>query len=369
MESGRDFTFPTEWQQIIDQASAHRFAWGRGRRRGRAKIGAIEIAIAAGKGGSGSVWIDDLKLEEREPRGGAISRRRCPRRRSSRDTSPRSRSTSAETSWRSGTLAPEQWLLLDFRRRREYGGLVIDWDPDDYATGYQVQVSDDGENWTTVYSTVNGNGGRDYIYMPDGESRYVRLELERSSREQGYGVEELTVEPFEFSASPNQFFEAIARDAPTGTYPKYFTGKQTYWTVIGARGDDKEALMNEEGMLEVDKGAFSIEPFLYADGNLVTWNDVQTAQELERGYLPIPSVTWQTDQLGLTITAFAAGTSGESVLYARYRVENRGDAPRDVSLYVTVRPFQVLPPWQSLNMVGGVTPIRDLRLRRRAPCG
>ena len=61
-----------------------------------------------------------------------------------------------------------------------------------------------------------------------------------------------------------------------GTYPKYFSGKQTYWTVIGARGDDKEALMNEEGMLEVDKGAFSLEPFLYADGRLITWNDAQT---------------------------------------------------------------------------------------------
>ena len=195
-----------------------------------------------------------------------------------------------------------------------------------------MQVSDDGETLDSRLPRTPGNGGRDYVYLPDGESRYIRLDLHQSSRGQGYAIRTLAVKPFEFSASPNQFFEAIARDAPPGTYPKYFSGKQTYWTVVGVNGDDKEALLNEEGMLEVDKGAFSIEPFLYADGTLVTWNDVQTTQELADGYLPIPSVTWETEGFSLKITAFAAGQPGESALCAVPRRQPRHAAAHRRSL-------------------------------------
>src|SRR5438046_570193 len=118
-------------------------------------------------------------------------------------------------------------------------------------------------------------------------------------------------------------------------------------------------------MLEVDKGGFSIEPFLYADGGLVTWPAVTTAQELQDGYLPIPSVTWHHDRLTLTITAFAAGEAGASTLYTRYRIANRGDRGEPVRLYVAVRPFQVNPPWQTLNAPGGVTQIRSIRFDGR----
>jgi hypothetical protein len=357
----RDFKFSADWRQIIVKKPRLQFAWGPAGGGPPKNVAYVEFAIAAGTGGSGSVWIDDFTLEERE-----VTPTKNAKPKVSASTSMAGHDPelvldqNPYTRWHSGELAPHQWVLLDFLKRREYGGLVIDWDRDDYATAYQVQASDDGENWTAVYSSTAGQGGRDYVYLPDGESRYLRLDLERSSREQGYGVGEITVEPFEFSASPNQFFEAIAHDAPPGTYPKYFMDRQTYWTVIGARDDDKEALMNEEGALEVDKGAFSIEPFLFADGTLITWNAARISQELERGYLPIPSVTWATDQLELKITAFAAGKPGEAKLYVRYRVQNHAAVPRDVSLFVAVRPFQVLPPWQSLNMVGGVTAIRDL---------
>ena len=55
----------------------------------------------------------------------------------------------------------------------------------------------------------------------------------------------------------------------------------------------------QEGALEVDKGAFTIEPFLYVDDTLVTWNDVALDHELEEGYLPIPSVIWRRGAITL----------------------------------------------------------------------
>src|SRR5207237_6993874 len=138
-------------------------------------------------------------------------------------------------------------------------------------------------------STETGHGGRDYIYLPDAESRFIRLDLRHSSRAQGYGIATLTVKPFSFSASPSDFFAAIARDAPEGTYPKYLYGRQTYWTLVGASGDDTKGLLNEQAMLQVDKRGFPIQPFLYTDAGLVTWHSATSDQEPQAGYLPTPS--------------------------------------------------------------------------------
>ncbi len=358
----RHLSFPQEWRQVTVKKRHFTFAWGPAGGGELKETGAIEFAISVDKGGKGSVWIDDLQFEQREPvrpyelkpvvRASTLLPSHGPDQTLDHDPA---------TFWESGELAEEQWLLVDFLENREYGGLVIDWDAENYATAYQVQISDDGRNWKEVYTVTTGNGGRDYIYIPDTESRYLKLDLKRSFQGQGYRVRTLTIKPYEFSASPNQFFEAIARDAPRGFYPKYLYGEQSYWTVVGANGDEHEGLLNEEGMIEVDKGAFSIEPFLHVDGKLITWDSVIPVQELEEGYLPIPSVSWQYNALSLRITLFAAEEEpGKSALYARYQVKNDPSKPQHVTLFLAIRPFQVNPPWQDLTMVSGATPIREL---------
>jgi hypothetical protein len=356
----RDFAFPPEWQQVTIRKTRITLAWGAPATPKR--VGAVEFAISSGNGGKGSVWIDDFQFEEREP---ASQYRRTAKVRASSsvaDHEPeRALDDGAETSWRSEPSPEEQWLQIDFARQRDYGGLRIDWDPLDYATAYRVEVSDDGENWKAAYVAASGRGGHEYVYMPDAESRYVRIRLEQSSRGQGYGIVAVSILALEFSDTPNQFFRALAAESPPGAYPKYFYGKQTYWTVVGVDGDDKNALLNEEGMLEVEKGGFSIEPYLYLDGTLVDWSHARTSQSLDEGYLPIPSVHWDFDQIGLDVTAFAAGERSASTLNAFYRVENHRDHPQHVSLFLAIRPFQVDPPWQSLNMVGGVAPIHTIR--------
>ncbi|MBS1212907.1 MAG: hypothetical protein H6R26_1524, partial [Proteobacteria bacterium] len=160
--------------------------------------------------------------------------------------------------------------------------------------------------------------------------------------------------------SINDFFVAVARRAEAGLYPKYFLGRQTYWTPVGTGEDVTQALFNEEGMVEVDKGAFSIEPFLFADGRLITWADVSLTQTLERGYLPIPSSQWRSGDLRLRTTAFATGPCGASTLFIRYRLGNDSDVARSVRLFAAVRPFQVTPTWQHWHAFGGVSRIGEL---------
>ncbi|HUI28324.1 MAG TPA: discoidin domain-containing protein [Candidatus Kryptonia bacterium] len=357
----RNFAFPSDWQVVTIKKPRLEFAWGPAGGGMPKRIGYIELAIVAGSGGKGSVWIDELRLEERNAPAATDGPPKVTACTSIADHEPeRLVDQNPQTSWHSGALAADQWVLIDFTQVRDYGGLVIDWDPDDYATAYLVRASDDGQNWTTLYSTTTNGGGRNYIYAPDAASRFIRLDLQQSSRGQGYGIREVRVKPFAFSRSLNEFFAAIAADAPIGTFPKYFIGKQTYWTVVGVDGAEHKALMNEEGMIEIEEGGVSIEPFLYLDGRLVTWNDVRTTQELARGYLPIPTVTWHDEGMTLSVTAFAGGKAGDSTLFAHYRIDNSTDQHRGVDLLLAIRPFQVLPPWQSLNIIGGVTPIREL---------
>lgn len=361
-----DAHLPEEWRPVRVKKPRIEFAWGPLSGGAPRDIAAIELAVTGSAGDKGSIWIDELGLETR------VLPTRTP------GPMQVSASTAADgeeavhvldedpySRWRSGVLDDEQWLRLDFGQVREYGGLVIDWDPDDYAVAYEVQASTDGEAWTSVYRSTRGNGERDYVYLPDGESRYLRLALQESNRKSGYGIRRVALMPLELAASPNTFFTNMAREAPPGTYPKYFSGVQSYWTVLGADGDPHDAALNEEGMLEIDRGRFSLEPFLWADGRLITWRDARIEQTLLDRYLPMPSVTWQADDLTLEISPFVAGAAGDATLYARYRVTNQRDAARDVALFLAIRPFQVLPPWQTLNVIGGVTPIHQLRVDGR----
>ncbi len=357
----REFSFPTEWQKITVKKRHLEFGWGPppgGKEL--AEVAVVEIAIAAGMGGKGSVWIDNLSFEERPVNEYNAS----PLVRASTTANGYEPATifdgDASTSWMSGSIAEGQWLLIDFQQNREYGGLIIDWQQDDYAEAYEVQISDDGKNWQRVYSVDASNGGRDYVYLPDLESRFVRLDLQRSSRGRGYGITAIEIKPYEFSSSPNNLFAAIAEDSARGAYPRYLIGEQSHWTVVGVSGDKKEALLNQDGLLEIDKERFSIEPFVYTHDGLISWNDVSLTHTLEDDYLPIPSVIWEHSGLKLKITALAAGEAGSSSLYARYRIENHTNQRQQGSLFLALRPFQVNPPWQSLNTDGGAVPIREM---------
>ncbi len=157
----------------------------------------------------------------------------------------------------------------------------------------------------------------------------------------------------------NVRFEAAAKQAPRGDYPKYWLGEQSYFTVAGAYRGGLKALLNEEGALEVGREAWSVEPFLYAQQHLAAWHEASPVQSLEQGYLPMPSVRWQWNGLALTVTAWGVEQGG-AALRARYRIENTGPERQAAKLFLAIRPFQVNPPWQSLNISGGAAPIRAL---------
>ncbi len=168
-------------------------------------------------------------------------------------------------------------LVLDLGRSREFGGLTLDWSDAAYASRYGVALSDDGRTWRDVRQVTQGNGGRDWLALPESEARYVRLLLEQAPRNE-FALAEATVQPLAFAATPNDFVKSIAKASPKGWFPRGFDGQQPYWTIVGIDGGEEQGLIGEDGAIEVAKGGFSIEPFVVTDGKLVTWADVQATQ-------------------------------------------------------------------------------------------
>jgi F5/8 type C domain len=358
----RDFAFPHEWQQVKIKKRQIAFAWGPTPDRTLKHSAVLELVVKAGSGGShGSVCFDQLRWRELPLPPTSYP---TPILHAS-STQPGAAAADAldgvlSTAWRSDPAAGlEQMLTLDFQQPREFGGVVLHWLENAFASRYDVGFSDDGSHWRTVRTVVDGNGGRDPLYLPESETRFLRLVL-HDGPAHAYGLAEIDVKDLAFGSSPNAFFEAIAREAPRGYFPRGFSGEQSYWTVVGVDGGAEKGLLSEDGALEVGQAGFSIEPFVLTESELLTWADVRPRPALLEAYLPMPTIAWQHKELAFQATAFATGSPERSQLVTSYELRNLSTLPQTVTLVLAVRPFQVNPPSQFLNTPGGVSPIRAL---------
>jgi hypothetical protein len=358
-----DFEFSRDWQLVRIKKRHVEFAWGPTTDRTLRHVAAIELVVAAGRGGGhGSVQISQLALRELPDAAGVAPPPIVSASSSLPGADPAlALDGSATTAWQSDPAAGRaQHLTLDFQRPREFGGLTLRWLAGAHASRYDVQFSDDGLRWRTVRRVVAGRGGPDALLLPESETRFLRLVL-HDGPGRGYGLTQVDIRDLAFGASPNAFFQALARESPRGTYPRGMSGEQTAWTIVGIDGGGDSALLSADGALEVGKGAFSIEPLVVADGRLTSWADVEAQPSLLDDYLPIPEVTWRDRPWQLSVSAFASGSRDESRVIVRYTVRNLSARPLPLELVLAVRPFQVNPPSQSLNLVGGATAIRDIR--------
>jgi hypothetical protein len=253
---------------------------------------------------------------------------------------------------------------VDLGQVREFGGVVLHWGQAVPAR-YEVQFSDDALQWRTVRSVQQGAGQDHWLLLPESETRWLRVLLhDGPAPDFPLSVE---LRELAFGASPNAFFEALAKASAPGLYPRGFSGQQPYWTLLGVDGGRDSGLMGEDGAIEVGKGGFSIEPFLITGtaAGRVSWAQVQATQDLQDGYLPIPSVHWKYQDLTLDVTAMATGSAQRAQLLARYTLINHGSRKRTVKLVLAIRPFQVNPPRQFLNTPGGVSAIRAMAWDRQ----
>jgi hypothetical protein len=348
----KNLALPARWTNLTIDSREMEFAWGPVSGAVITELGAIEIAIVAGEGGAGSVWISDLQVEDCGPTKPATA--------SASSAMPGSAAAQAlaGTGWQPHPDDATPWIAVDFAEPRRLGGLIIDWLDGAPASGFRVRGSLRGRRWKTLYSAKRAGGARSYLYLPDTRIRFLRLELKKPSAGAA-----LRPQGFEFSRSIESFWHNVAKCEPRGWHPRWLHREQSLWTPIGTSNGTHCALMNEEGMVEAEPGSCSIEPALSINGRLFTWADVATRQELLQGFLPVPSVIWETADWQLCVQAEAT-VSG--VLRVRYRLKNMTDEVMTACVFVLVRPFQVTPPWQAFGAIGGVSRIHDLEWLRGA---
>ena len=87
------------------------------------------------------------------------------------------------THWSSEASDP-QWLTVDMGQDRVIGAVCIQWSSSifnqrflnsRYPKQYEVQVSKDNKNWSTVTKVVDGKGGLDQLEFAQTTARYVRI--------------------------------------------------------------------------------------------------------------------------------------------------------------------------------------------------
>jgi len=351
------YSFPKAWTPVEYRRRHIDKAWGPSPDKMLRRSAAVEFTIYSKVGGRGTVCFDKLTLQTLPPQDDSPLQ---PQVIADTATALQDRMIDGkqDTFWVSGGVK-QQTVSLDLGKTREIGGAVIDWLPGLQASRYTVRASQDGRDWRKVREVTAGAGGRDWLALPETDARYLRLDLQDGPNWR-YGVRDITLKPLAFAATPNAFLSSVAADLPRGSLPRAYVGEQPSWTLLGLDGGLEQALISEDGAVEMARGSFSVEPFLKLDGKLVSWADVTPIQSLQDNYLPIASVDWQHDKAALAVTGFVQGTPEKSQLVARYSLKNPDKVAHEYTLALAVRPWQVNPPTQFLNTVGGFSRIDAL---------
>jgi hypothetical protein len=67
-----------------------------------------------------------------------------------------------------------EWIEVDLGSVKDVSQVILDWDAY-FATTYTIDVSGDGNSWSSVVAIPNGDGGNDTLSINTVQARYIRL--------------------------------------------------------------------------------------------------------------------------------------------------------------------------------------------------
>ncbi|MGW3287307.1 beta-1,3-glucanase family protein [Streptomyces sp. NPDC001002] len=143
------------------------------------------------------------------------------------------------TRW-SSAFADPQWVRVDLGSTQQLTRVALNWEAA-YGTAYQIQISNDANSWTTVYSTTTSTGGNQSINV-SGSGRYVRVYGTARATQWGYSLWEFQVYGPGSTTPPDDFWGSTSDIPPAanavevkilnrtnGKYPD----SQVYWSFNG----------------------------------------------------------------------------------------------------------------------------------------
>lgn len=353
--NNKAFTYPTEWKRIVLKKRHLAYAWGTKFAPHAPKLARLEIVVTAGTGGKGSVWIDDVQLTSVPNAPSVIPQPAVTASSAKKNAKLVNNILPGVPGSYTTASAKNEWFQMDLKYEKEFGAVELEWDTSLGSVSYDLLRSYDGKRWEPLYAVTDGVTGRVVHFVPESDARFIRLEMKGNGAKRPFILHSMELIGSETISTPNQFYERVAANAPKGYYPRYFLKQQPYWTVVGVPSDTREALFSEDGVFEVDRQQFTVEPFLMLNGakEVLHWENAATEQSLHDGYMPIPTVTRKYKELDLSITLLASGEPERSAVMARYIITNHSAVRQSGAFFLALRPFQVNPTSQWLNYDGG----------------
>ncbi|BCW92206.1 MAG: hypothetical protein KatS3mg007_0100 [Thermoanaerobaculum sp.] len=103
------------------------------------------------------------------------------------------------------------------------------------------------------------------------------------------------------SFGPVAAAQRLAGLSRRGIFPRGFLQEQVYFTAFGLPSGPV-GLFSEDGAVELGNTGITLEPMVEVDNRLVTWADVTTTRSLAKGFLPLPSLTWNHPSFTLELS-------------------------------------------------------------------
>ena len=240
--------------------------------------------------------------------------------------------------------------------------MSIRWDQDRRPRAFDLRAAPaTAKTWRNCFFDRSRGGETTYVYLPQPVPASSGSTLGRACGAQGFGIVCIEVQALRVFPLPQRLFQ---RDSPASSrrsLSEVSPGSPDLLDPVGTGADVTQALFNEEGMVEVDKGAFSIEPLLFVDGRLITWADVALTQDTGARLSADPILAVADRRSDLVHHRLCDRCSEASI--SLHSLPNRRTArmrSAQVRLFAAIRPFQVTPTWQNWRRFGGVS--RDHRV-------
>ncbi len=110
-----------------------------------------------------------------------------------------------------------EWIAVDLGEETDIDAVFINWE-NAYAKDFDIEVSNDGENWETVASVKDGKGGLNTVSFPAIKRRYVKIHCLKKGTMWAYSIYKIFVYKAGTSASgiegltPTHFIKLRMKD-------------------------------------------------------------------------------------------------------------------------------------------------------------
>ncbi|MCD4692731.1 MAG: discoidin domain-containing protein [Calditrichales bacterium] len=97
-----------------------------------------------------------------------------------------------DTRWSSEEKDP-QWVWIDLGKPAKLQKITMRWEAA-YGKEYEIFVSGDNKNWTSVFKESNSDGGEDVMTFDNLETRYLKIDFIQRGTQWGYSIWEMELE-------------------------------------------------------------------------------------------------------------------------------------------------------------------------------